>query len=180
MGLNVLQRSLFIILCVLTAHLFPVLQADANPGPHKVRQLNKHVIQLYRSQKYEQAVPMARQAMRLMDGVKQPSPVLFIQTLNNLAELKRQTGDFVTAETLFLRSLRISVQTLGKTHSSIPIICNNLALLYEKFGKFAEAESLYQRSLKIREKKLGRDHPKVITLVHKLAALVKKKNQQNM
>lgn len=180
MALKILQKALFIILCVLMVHISPILQVDANSGPLEVRQLNKHVILLYRSQKYEEAVPMARQAMRLMDRVKQPSPVLFIQTLNNLAELKRQTGDFVTAETLFLRSLRISVQTLGETHSSIPIICNNLALLYENFGKFAEAEALYQRSLKIRESKLGRDHPKVITLVHKLAALVKKRNQQNM
>lgn len=180
MALKILQKALFIILCVLMVHISPILQADANSGPLEVRQLNKHVILLYRSQKYEEAVPMARQAMRLMDRVKKPSPVLFIQTLNNLAELKRQTGDFVTAETLFLRSLRISVQTLGETHSSIPIICNNLALLYENFGKFAEAEALYQRSLKIRESKLGRDHPKVITLVHKLAALVKKRNQQNM
>ncbi len=180
MALKISQKALFIFLSIVAAHLFPVIQADANSGPFEVRRLNKNVILLYRSHKYEQAIPIARKAMRLMDQVKKPSPVLFIQTLNNLAELKRKTGDFVTAETLFLRSLRVSVQSLGKTHSSVPVICNNLALLYENFGKFTEAEALYQRSLKIREKKFGADHPKVITLVHKLAALVKKRNQQNM
>jgi tetratricopeptide (TPR) repeat protein len=180
MALKILQKALFITLCVLAVHMFPVAQADANPGPLEVRQLNKNVILLYRSQKYEEAVLIARKAMRLMARINKPSPKLLVQTLNNLAELKRQTGDFVTAETLLLRSLKISVQALGETHSSVPVICNNLALLYENFGKFTEAEALYQHSLKIRKKKLGQDHPKVITLVHKLAALVKKKNQINM
>lgn len=180
MTLNVLQKALFTVLCVLAFHISPNSKAVANQDLFEVRQLNKNVILLYRSQKYEEAVPFAKKAMRLMDQAQKPSPVLFIQTLNNLAELKRQTGDFVTTETLLLRSLRIAVQSLGENHSSVPIICNNLALLYENFGKLPEAEALYQRSLKIREKKLGADHPKVLTLVHKLAALVKKRTRQNM
>jgi tetratricopeptide (TPR) repeat protein len=180
MALNVLQRTLFVVLCVLAVTIFPNSQAVAGQDLFEVRKLNKNVILLYRSQKYEEAIPFAKKAMRLMNQAQNPSPVLFIQTLNNLAELKRQIGDFVTTETLLLRSLKIAVQSLGETHSSVPIICNNLALLYENFGKFPEAEALYQRSLKIREKKLGSDHPKVVTLIHKLAALVKKRTQQNM
>jgi tetratricopeptide (TPR) repeat protein len=180
MVLNALQKAIFIVVCVLATHIFPNSQATANQVQVEVRQLSKNVILLYRSQKYEEAVPMAKKAMNLMDRVENPRPVLFVQVLNNLAELKRQTGDFVTAETLLLRSLKIAVQSLGESHSSIPVICNNLALLYENFGKFPEAEALYQRSLMIREKNLGVDHPKVITLVHKLAALLKKRSQQNM
>jgi len=180
MALNVLQRALLIVLCVLAVHIFPNSQALANQDLFEIRQLNKNVLVLYRLQKFEQAVPLARKAMRLMDQANQPSPRLFVQTLNNLAELKRQTGDFVSAETLLLRSLKIAVQSLGEAHSSVPIICKNLALLYENFGKFPEAEALYQHSLKIIEKKLGGDHPKVVTLAHKLAALVKKRTRKNM
>jgi tetratricopeptide (TPR) repeat protein len=181
MDLNIFKRAfIIIILSVFSAHIFPVTEVTANQDPIEVRQLNKNVVYLYRSKKFKEAIPMAKKAMRLMNQVKKPSPQLIVQTLNNLAELNRRTGDFVTAETLLLRSLKISVHFLGATHSSVPVICNNLALLYEKFGKFSEAEALYQRSLKIRQKKLGADHPKVITLVHKLAALVKKRTQQNM
>jgi tetratricopeptide (TPR) repeat protein len=180
MGLNILNRAFFIFLCVLSACTFSVSEVIANQDPVEVRQINKNVIHLYRSKKFKEAIPMAQKAMRLMTRVEKPSPKLIVQTLNNLAELNRRTGDFVTAETLLLRSLKISVHFLGATHSSVPVICNNLALLYENFGKYSEAEALYQRSLKIREKKLGADHPKVITLVHKLAALVKKRTQQNM
>ena len=180
MALNVLQKAIFIGACVLATPIFSNSQATAGQDMVEVRQLNKNVILLYRSQKYEQAVPIANKAVSLMDRVENPRPVLFVQVLNNLAELKRQTGDFVTAETLLLRSLKIAVQSLGEAHSSVPVICNNLALLYENFGKFPEAEALYKRSLEIREKKLGRDHPKVVSLVHKLAALVKKRTQQNM
>ena len=180
MDSNLVQRSLFTILCILAVHIFPDSQVLANENLLHVRQLNKKAVTLYRSQKYEEAVPFATKALRLMDWERKPNPVVLVQTLNNLAELKRKMGDFVTAEALLLRSLKISVQFMGKTHSSVPIICNNLALVYENFGKFSEAEALYQRSLKIREKKLGADHPKVVTLVHKLAALAKKRSQQNM
>jgi tetratricopeptide (TPR) repeat protein len=180
MGLNILKRAVFIFLCVLSVGTFSVSEVTANQDPVEVRQINKNVIHLYRSKKFKKAIPMAQKAVRLMNRVEKPSPILIVQTLNNLAELNRRTGDFVTAETLLLRSLKISVHSLGATHSSVPVICNNLALLYENFGKYAEAEALYQRSLKIREKKLGADHPKVITLVHKLAALVKKRTLQNM
>ena len=57
--------------------------------------------------------------MSLMDRMENPRPILFVQVLNNLAELKRQTGDFVTAETLLLRSLKIAVKSLGESHSSV-------------------------------------------------------------
>ncbi len=180
MGLDVLKKTFLIILCVLSVYTFSASEVTASQDPIEIRQLNKNVIHLYRSKKFKEAIPMAQKALRLMNRVEKPSPQLIVQTLNNLAELNRRTGDFVTAETLLLRSLKISVHFLGATHSSVPVICNNLALLYENFGKYSEAEALYQHSLKIRTKKLGAKHPKVIVLVHKLAALMKKRTQQNM
>ncbi len=171
---------LFAVLFVVTLGLSQDSLASARQDLHQIRQLNKQVVTLYRSQKYAEAVPIATKALRLMDTVHKPHPAVFVQTLNNLAELKRKMHDWVTAEALLLRSLKISMQFLGKTHPSVPVICNNLALVYENLEKFPEAEALYQRSLRIREKNLGADHPKVITLVHKLAALIKKRSQQNM
>lgn len=156
MASNKFQRVLLTVLCILAVLIFSDSRAFAQQDLFQIRQLNKKVVTLYRSQKYEDAVPIATKALRLMDWVQKPQPVMFVQTLNNLAELKRQTGDFVTAEALLLRSLNISLQYLGETHSSVPIICNNLALVYENQGKFPEAEALYQRSLKIREKKTWR------------------------
>jgi len=180
MTLNILPRVLFTVLGIVAVQIFPNSQAVASQEIHQVRQLNQKVVTLYKAQKYQEAVPLATQALSLLDWVRKPNPGVFVQTLNNLAELKRKTGDYVTAEALLLRSLNISVQFLGEAHSSVPIICNNLALVYENLKKFPEAEALYQRSLKIREKNLGVGHPKVVTLIHKLAALFKKRNQQNM
>jgi tetratricopeptide (TPR) repeat protein len=178
--MNKLRRILQIVLCVLVVHIFPDSNALADQDLLQIRQLNKKVVTLYRSQQYEDAVPYATKALKLIDWIGKPHPAVLVQTLNNLAELKRHMGDLVTAEALLLRSLRVSVRYLGKTHSSVPIICNNLALVYENFGKFPEAEALYQRSLGIRKKRLGVNHPKVVTLAHKLAALSKKRARQNM
>lgn len=175
-----LKRILLAVLFILTVNPFPEAQASTTQDLFQIRQLNKKVVSLYRSQKYEEAISFATKALSLMERVRSPHPAVFVQTLNNLAEVKRKMEDLVIAEVLLLRSLKISVQHLGETHSSIPVICNNLALVYEDLGKFPEAEALYQRSLQIREKSLGANHPKVITLLHKLAALVKKRSQQSM
>ena len=80
-------------------------------------------------------------------------------SLNNLAVLYQDQGNYAEAEPLFQRSLAIREKALGEDHPDIAINLNNLAVLYQDQGNYAEAEPLYQRSLAIFEKALGKDHP---------------------
>ena len=82
-------------------------------------------------------------------------------SLNNLAVLYQDMGQYAKAEPLFQRSLEIREAKLGKDHPDVAASLNNLAVLYQDMGQYAKAEPLYQRSLKIREAKLGKDHPDV-------------------
>lgn len=160
----------FLILTVLCS-----LPASADQNFFPPEKLNRRIIDLYNAGRYEEAMPLALRSYKLVKrGLGENHPRMIL-ALNNLAELKRKTGNFADAEALLLRSLKISLDYFEGDHPAIAILLNNLALLYENQGNYSEAESLYQRSLKIREKALGPKHPKVAELVSKLAQLNEEK-----
>ncbi len=92
-------------------------------------------------------------------------------SLNNLAALNQEKGNYAKAESLHLRSIAIGEKALGKEHPEVATSLNNLAGLYKSQGSYAKAESLYLRSLAIREKVLGKEHPDVANSLNSLAGL---------
>ena len=74
-------------------------------------------------------------------------------SLNNLAELYRNQGNYAQAEPLYKRSLAIMESILGPEHPDVATNLNNLAMLYHAQGHYAQAEPLYKRSLLIRRKR---------------------------
>ncbi|MCP4697503.1 MAG: CHAT domain-containing protein, partial [Gammaproteobacteria bacterium] len=90
-----------------------------------------------------------------------------------LANLYESQGRYGEAEPLFLRTLHISEQVLGKKHPHILISVNNLAELYRVQGRYSEAEPLLQRTLRVREQVLGKKHPDTIISLNNLALLYK-------
>ena len=92
-------------------------------------------------------------------------------TLNNLAEIYRNQGNYAEAELVLQRSLAINEKALGPDHPDVATSLNNLAELYRNQGRYADAEPLYKRSLAIREKALGPDHPDVAMALNNLAVL---------
>ncbi|MEC4869093.1 MAG: CHAT domain-containing tetratricopeptide repeat protein, partial [Jaaginema sp. PMC 1078.18] len=96
---------------------------------------------------------------------------LVATSINNLAGLYRNMGNYTEAEPLYQRALAISEQTLGSDHPDVAGSLNNLAGLYQNMGNYSEAEPLYQRALAILEQALGSDHPHVATSLNNLAGL---------
>jgi CHAT domain-containing protein/Tfp pilus assembly protein PilF len=92
-------------------------------------------------------------------------------SLNNLASLYADVGNYSYVEPLFQRSLTIVEQTLGSDHPDVATALNNLALLYVDMGNYSDAEPLYQRSLAIREQAFGSDHPEIAIALNNLAEL---------
>jgi tetratricopeptide (TPR) repeat protein len=85
--------------------------------------------------------------------------------------LYKTQGRYSEAEPLYVRSLSIREQELGKDHPDVANSLNNLAELYRSQGRYNEAEPLYVRSLSIREQELGKDHPDVASSLNNLAGL---------
>ncbi|MGD1873001.1 MAG: tetratricopeptide repeat protein, partial [Mastigocoleus sp.] len=92
-------------------------------------------------------------------------------SLNNLAILYEDQGNYSKAEPLYLQSLSISEKVLGKEHPLVATTMNNLAGIYEDQGNYSKAEPLYLQSLSIREKVLGKEHPQTASSLNNLAEL---------
>jgi tetratricopeptide (TPR) repeat protein len=85
-------------------------------------------------------------------------------TLEGLAEVYWQRGNFDKAEPLCKQILQISETLLGPDHTDVARAASNLGVLCDRQGKYAEAAMLYQQALAISEKILGRNHPDVILI----------------
>jgi tetratricopeptide (TPR) repeat protein len=91
--------------------------------------------------------------------------------LNNVGTYFYYRGQYIQAEALYQRSLKIFEQVLGPEHPDTATTLNNQANLYAEQGKYEEAGRLYQRSLKIREQVSGPEHPDTATTLNNLALL---------
>jgi tetratricopeptide (TPR) repeat protein len=101
-----------------------------------------------------------------------PKDVKTASSLNNLAELLKNKGDYDGAEPLYRRALAITEKVLGAEHPSTANSLNNLALLLSNKGDYDRAEPLSRRALAIRELLLGAQHPLTAISLNNLALLL--------
>ncbi len=102
---------------------------------------------------------------------------LVASSLNNLAILYRDEGQYGRAAPLYERALAIREGAHGKDHPLVAQSLNNLANLYSDQGQYGRAESLLERALAIREGAQGKDHPEVAALLNNLASLYSDEGQ---
>jgi tetratricopeptide (TPR) repeat protein len=112
-------------------------------------------------------------------GPKHPDTV---QSLNNLALLYYQQGQYQEAEPLLKRALEIREEVLSPKHPDTAESLNNLAVFYlagdrGQQGRLEEAETLLKRALEIREKVLGPKHPDTVQSLNILAALYREQGR---
>ncbi|MBN8560267.1 MAG: tetratricopeptide repeat protein [Leptolyngbya sp. UWPOB_LEPTO1] len=91
--------------------------------------------------------------------------------LNEIGLILYQKGEYGKVEPLWVRSLSIREQQLGKTHPDTAISLNNLAVLYKEQGRYSEAEPLSLKALAVREQYLGEQHPDTANSLNNLALL---------
>ena len=98
-------------------------------------------------------------------------------SLNNLAELYHDQGQYAEAEPLFERALAIREQALGPGASERGHEPQQPGGALPGPRQYAKAEPLYQRALAIGEKALGPEHPDVATSLNNLVQLLKDTNR---
>ena len=92
-------------------------------------------------------------------------------SLNNLAVLYSNIGNYAIAERMYTLALTIHEHAFGADHRSTAATLNNLAFLYYSKDEYRVAEPLFIRALQIYEKVLGPDHPDTANLLDDLAGL---------
>lgn len=90
---------------------------------------------------------------------------------NNLAFIYEAEDNFDQAETLLLKALRISHETLGQEHEQTASICNNVGSLYFKADYLEQAREMHMMALETRTKLFG-DHNLDTAQSHANLALV--------
>ena len=113
----------------------------------------------------------AKRILAIDEKTLGPDDPELAKSLNRLAALYQEAGNFAKAEPLFQRVLRINEKALGSEHPDTAESLNNLATLYHAMGDYAKAEPPFQRALKIREKLLGPEHPDTAVSLNNLAML---------
>lgn len=122
-----------------------------------VKPLYEKVDQLYRQGRLEEAIPVAQKARQMLEDILGKEHPYVATSLNNQAELYRALGDYVRAESLYQRSLKIFKKTLDPDDPWIAMSLNNLAKLYQDMGEADKARSFRQQAQTILDTILGQE-----------------------
>jgi len=112
--MNTLKRFCVIVAAALTLSFASVMSSVAQRN--EAEALHKQVIELYRAEKYTDAIPLAERVLAIREkalGLDHPDVAL---SLNNLALLYKAQGRYADAEPVYKRALAIYEKALGPTH----------------------------------------------------------------
>ncbi|NVM21890.1 MAG: tetratricopeptide repeat protein [Desulfobacterales bacterium] len=137
----------------------------------KARLLMQQAEKLYQQGCYNDAIPIAENALTIRERVLGSRHADVATILNNLAMLYLSLGNYAQAEPMCKRALRIMKRSFGFGHPNVAVSLNNLAGVYHGLGDYVKAEALYKRALAINEKAFGSEHPDVATNLNNLAGL---------
>jgi CHAT domain-containing protein/Tfp pilus assembly protein PilF len=127
----------------------------------------------------DEAEPMFKRAIAIMEKVVGFDSADIGHELNNLAALYQRQQRYAEAEPLFKRALALAEKNLPPNHPDIGRALNNLATNYEKQGRHAESEALTMRGIAVYEKAAGPQSPAVATLLNNLGQIVKAEGRYN-
>ncbi|MFO0778332.1 MAG: tetratricopeptide repeat protein [Nitrospira sp.] len=153
------------------------LSAESRAAWREASALHEQVNELRRKGKDAEALPLAQQALAILEKLLGPAHPDTAYSLNKLGMLYYSQGQYARAEPLYERALTIRENVLGLNHPNTATSLSNLALLYMDQGQYAQAQPLYVRALAILEKVLGPDHPSTATSLNNLASLYKAQGQ---
>jgi CHAT domain-containing protein/Tfp pilus assembly protein PilF len=137
----------------------------------EVGRLNYKCRELLNERKYGEAIEPCALALARGEHILGSEDLEVALSLNNLAELYVQTGDYKRAESSYQRAITIYEKRPDGGFHLVAILLNNLAFLYQEKGEYAKAKPLYRRALKIYEQTVGGEDHYVGTSLINLARL---------
>jgi len=140
----------------------------------KSEALNRQANRLYDQRHYAQAIPLALDALYILEKTYGQEDPKLSSTLYLLFKSYNRLGNKTVAAQYYSRNLVIYEKTHDLLNSDTNFKRNRLAKLYVEIGDYAKAEPLLRKSLSVREKNLGPDHPNVAHALNKLARLYHK------
>lgn len=149
------MRAWLLMLALWLGVLLAAASVVAADPLEEARALNQKATELYKAGRYQEAVPLAQQALEIREKAFGPEHPDTAISLNNLALLYYDMRAYDQALPLYQRVLKIREKTLGPDHLTITGSLNNLAATYKAMRAYDQALPLYQQALKIYEKARG-------------------------
>jgi tetratricopeptide (TPR) repeat protein len=153
----------------------PPPTAEQQQQLKRAKELNQRVFELWKAGRSREALPLAREVLKIRQQILGPEHKDTAQGLLNLAAQYDAIREYADAEPLYVKSLEIQKKVLGENHPDYAQGLNNLAYLYWKQSNYSRAEPLFRRALEIQKKSLGENHPDYAQSLHNLAALYQAK-----
>jgi eukaryotic-like serine/threonine-protein kinase len=121
---------------------------------------------------FAEAEVQLRRALVLRQSVLGESHPDVASSLDDLAGLMLEKGDYSAAEPLYRSALAMNRRLLGERNATVALNLANIALLLQKQARYAEAESLSRESLSMRRDILGENSADFATSLSNLATLL--------
>jgi tetratricopeptide (TPR) repeat protein len=139
--------------------------------------LSQEIIRLYDETKYEEALTLAKRALKIREKLLAPNARLLADTYNTLALLYIAALRFGDAESPLKSSLAIYEKDAAANALMIGKTLDNLALVRYAKRDPKKAEEFYLRALATKEKTLGPDHDETINTINYLADFYRRERE---
>ena len=170
---KLLVRSLLLLalafICVAVPAQSNSPSASQNKELAEADKLSTEVVRLYGEAKYEEAIPLAKRALKIREKLLPPNARLLADAYNTIALLYIARLSFGDAESPLKSSLAIYERDAASNGLMIGTTLDNLALVRYAKRDPKKAEEFYLRALAIKEKTLGPDDDHTINSLTNLA-----------
>jgi TonB family protein len=129
--------------------------ATASPELAEARKLSEQAAGLHNKKMYDEALPLAKQALALREKAVGPDHELIATSLNNIAAIYVAKALYSSAEPLYRRSLAILEKRFGAQSKYLTETLELLAKMRFAQSDNDEAEKFYLRALAIKERAFG-------------------------
>jgi len=132
---------------------------------------NRRAWDLFRDGKVAEAFAAVQQALEVRRRILGEEHADCADSLNNLALLWEQKGDYEKALPLLQQALSVRKKTLGETHPYYAQSLNGLAFWYQTQKDYAKALAQFQQASEVQKKAVGTTHPDYAQSLNNLAGL---------
>lgn len=151
-----------LIVCALFGGAFgqqsPAPASDQVPDTEEVKKLNSQIDSLFREKNYDEALPLAKRALELRQGIPGLDKQLLANSINVIADIYRAKAEYDEAGEFYEKALKLLEAKWGSASKNLTRTIENLALTRFARKDNSGAEKLYLRSLQIKEAELGSEH----------------------
>ena len=151
-------QTVLLFTSLLLSSIFVPQSPQKSPELKEAHDLSLSVVKLFKEDKFDEAIPLAKRALEISERLLPPTDPLVLTSLGNLGNLYNAKGDYNAAKKVFERLLPLQEQQFGSNDVKLASTLDRLAVLYYRERRMTKAEEMYQRSLALREKAFGPDH----------------------